>query len=93
MPKKKAAPKAAPAAPKKTKKMPGKSVANTPSMVEYKPSIYLENGQIPKGMEKAKVGSKVKLTVEATVISHTERESRHGGKTNEVSLEIQKVTK
>lgn len=90
MPKQKAAPKAAT---KKSKKMPGKSAASTPQMVEYKPSIYLENGQIPKGMEKAKVGSKVKLTVEATVMSRTERESRNGGKSNEVSLEIQKVTK
>ena len=93
MPKKKAAPKAAAATPKKTKKMPGKSVANALPTIEYKPSIYLENGQIPKGMEKAKVGSKVKLVVEATVVSRTERESKHSGKSNEVSLEIQKVTK
>lgn len=71
------------------KKVPGKSSMNAisePTM--YKPTLYLENKQIPSSV--GKVGQKVLLTVEAKVARMVERQDGKG-KTREVSLEIQKM--
>ncbi len=80
------------AKPKKAKKkMPGKSIASAmPIAAVYKPTLYLENGQISANMDKAKIGDKVNITIEAKVVSRAERESR-SGKNKEISLEVQKV--
>lgn len=71
------------------KKMPGKS-AGAPSVCcpTYKPSIYLDDKQIPAGLENAKVGSKVTMQVEVKVTSKSEHEGQSGTSRN-IALELQ----
>jgi hypothetical protein len=86
-----AAKKPAKGAGKNKKKMPGKSISSGLAKVPaYKPTLYLENGQIPASIDKKKVGDKASITVDVKVMSKTERENR-SGRTREVSLEVQAV--
>ena len=71
------------------KKIPGKSTVTTGNCPTYKPSIYLDNGQIPKNMI-SKVGSKVNLVVTGKIVSTSERADKQG-KTKSISIEIDKI--
>lgn len=72
-----------------TKKMTGKSLAkanvNVPA---YKPSIYLDDKQIPKSLANTKPGTKVTLQVTGQVVSRSERV----GGPSSVSIELSKIT-
>ncbi|OPX93994.1 MAG: hypothetical protein A4E53_00157 [Pelotomaculum sp. PtaB.Bin104] len=73
----------------KGKKMPGK--ANVLACVSvYKPTIYLDNKQIPKGIDSAQIGSKVQMVVTGKIISTSERQDRDG-KNRSISIEIDKI--
>ena len=57
-----------------------------------KPSVYFNNSQIPKHIDKANVGDKVKFVVEGRVVSKSERkDSFTGNKRKSASIEIDKV--
>ncbi len=60
---------------------------------EYKPSVYFDYGQIPKPIDKANVGDKVKFVVEGRVVSKSERKDVYTGssKKQSASIEIDKV--
>lgn len=59
---------------------------------EYKPSVYFDDSQIPKHIDKANVGDKVKFVVEGRVVSKSERkDSFTGSKRKSASIEIDKV--
>ena len=70
-------PPAKPEGKKSTKKLPGKSSVMTSPEV-YKPSIYLDDNQIPKELKGAKVGDTVKLEVTGKVIRKSESQDRDG---------------
>jgi|GEM_PF-3342881 len=74
----------------KTKKMPGKSDVARAKVPVYKPTIYLDDGQIPKDIQGAKVGSTVNFMVSGKVVSKTER-SDTSGTNNSVSIEVNKI--
>jgi hypothetical protein len=61
---------------KKPKKLPGKSNIMEPEV--HKPSIYLDDNQIPKELKGAKVGDTVKLEVtgkKGLSARHTEQQT------------------
>lgn len=59
---------------------------------EYKPSVYFDDSQIPKHIDKANVGDKVKFVVEGRVVSKSERKDVYTGvKRKSASIEIDKV--
>lgn len=59
------------------KNLPGKSVIAAIAQV-YKPSIYLDDGQIPKELKGAKVGDTVTLQVTGKVIRKSETADTSG---------------
>lgn len=69
-----------------SKKVPGRSSV-TEDMPLYKPSIYLDNGQIPKELKGAKVGDKVTLQVTGKIIRKTESADTNGV-SNTVGIEM-----
>lgn len=73
-----------------TKKIPGKTAASIGTPQSYKPTIYLDDKQIPKGISGAKVGSKVQMVVTGKIVSTSERQDK-GGKNRSVSIEIDKI--
>lgn len=56
----------------------------------YKPKIYLDDKQIPKEIDGAKVGSKVQMVVTGKIVSTSERQDRDG-KNRSVSIEIDNI--
>lgn len=74
----------------KGKKTPGKSNVLASELQAYKPTIYLDDKQIPAGMKNAKVGSSVNLVVTGKIISKSERSDRDGT-SNSVQIEIGKM--
>lgn len=75
----------------KPKKMPGKSVAKEKAMVEdYKPSIYLDDKQIPTALKNAKVGQNVTLTVSAKIVGKSQSED-NGGVSNSLRMELNQI--
>lgn len=58
--------------------------------VIYKPTIYLEDKQIPAGIENVKPGKKVKLEVEATITRKSESAGEKKN-TSEIVLEVQSI--
>lgn len=68
------------------KKVRGKSVKLIPESV-YKPSIYLDEKQVPAELKEAPVGKPVKLDVTAKLLSRTDC----AGGTSSVHLEIDSI--
>lgn len=74
---------------KGTKKTAGKSnVLASPEV--YKPTIYLDDGQIPAELKNSKVGKTVNLVVTGKIISKSER-SDTDGTSNSMSIEVGKI--
>lgn len=69
------------------KKMSGKSMAQNAEMPMHKPSMHLDTKQMPKAMQGAKPGDKVKFEVTAKVTHKTESLGGHGG----MSMELEKI--
>lgn len=77
------------ATPAKPKKMTGKS--NLAEKVpEYKPTIYLDDKQIPSALKGAKVGSSVNVVVTGKIIGKSERTDRDGT-SNSMQIEVAKI--
>ncbi len=74
---------------KKTKTITGKSAIER-KMPTYKPSIYLDDKQIPKDMDKIGVGKTIQMLVTGKIVSTTERQDK-GGKNHSMSIEIDKI--
>lgn len=70
------------------KKVPGKSSKTAASAPVYKPSIYLDNKQIPKELNSAKPGQTVTVTAKAKVT----RKSEGTGGERSVSVELDKIS-
>lgn len=71
-----------------------KTVSNSPVLAEpvFKPSLYMDDSQIPKHIGKAQVGDKVKIVVEGRVVSKSERNDAYTGRMRKsVSLDIDKM--
>ena len=66
-----------------TKKMRGKSIAAVEAPV-YKPTLYLENNQVPKELIQAKPGETVVLQVKGKIQSKREETGNHKAVTVEV---------
>lgn len=74
---------------KKTpKKMKGKSNAVDKTAPVYKPSIYLDDKQIPKALKDAKPGTTVQFMATGKVLSKSERL----GEGQSLSIELDKMT-
>ena len=73
---------------KKPKKLPGKSAVVAAEV--YKPSIYLDDGQIPKELKGAKVGDTVTLQVTGKVIRRSETADT-SGVSNSLGIEMGSV--
>jgi len=71
---------------KPAKKLPGKTNVIA-SSEDYKPSIYLDDGQIPKELKGAKVGDTVNLMVTGKVIRKSESQDT-GGISNSLAIEM-----
>ena len=76
------------AAKKSAKKLPGKSAVVAAEV--YKPSIYLDDGQIPKELKGAKVGDTVTLQVTGKVIRRSETADT-SGVSNSLGIEMGSV--
>lgn len=66
-----------------TKKMRGKSVVTVETPV-YKPTLYLENNQVPKELIQAKPGETVVFQVKGKIQSKREEAGNHKAVTVEV---------
>ena len=58
---------------------------------QYKPSVYIENKQIPKNIKQSKIGDTVTITMQAKIVSKTKRESVNNKVSDEMCLEIQRL--
>lgn len=77
------------ATPAKPKKMTGKSnIAE--KVAEYKPTIYLDDNQIPSALKGAKVGSSVNVVVTGKIIGKSERTDKDGT-SNSMQIEVAKI--
>ena len=74
---------------KTTKKMSGKSVL-AEKVPEYKPTIYLDDKQIPSALKGAKVGSSVNVVVTGKIIGKSERTDKDGT-SNSMQIEVGKM--
>jgi len=72
-----------------SKKLPGKSNVIAQAEV-YKPSIYLDDNQIPKELKGAKVGDTVKLEVTGKIVRRSETQEP-GKVSNSVSIEMENI--
>ena len=88
----KAKPTAKKAPPKKTTAKKIKGESNVPAkLAPYKPSIYLENGQIPASISRAKVGNVVDLKMKGKIVRRSESQDR-GGTITGLCIEVSEVT-
>ena len=72
----------------KAKKMTGKS--NAVDCPVYKPTIYLDDNQIPSALKGAKVGSSVNVVVTGKIIGKSERTDKDGT-SNSMQIEVGKM--
>jgi len=79
-----------PTAKAKPKKITGKSVTSIPKDQEYKPTIYLDDKQIPSTLKDAKVGSTVSFMVNAKVVGKSQRDDG-SGVSNSLQIEVNKI--
>jgi hypothetical protein len=68
-----------------TKRMKGKGTISKSPV--YKPTLYLDDGNIPTSIRKAKPGSRVSMTVEGKI----SRRSEEAGGTTRVDVEIGRI--
>lgn len=71
----------------KTKKIPGKTASTIEKIPIYKPTMYLDEKQIPKELAGIDVGKSVNLTVKAKLVRRTEESNGRSS----VSLELQSI--
>ena len=76
----------------KPKEIPGKSVTKNKAVEAevWKPSIYLDDKQIPSAFKDAKVGQSVTMTVTAKIVGKSQSES-DGGVSNSLRMEFDKI--
>lgn len=67
------------------KRMKGKGMVSKPAT--YKPTLYLDNGNIPASIKNTKPGSRVSMTVEGKIT----RRSEETGGTTRVDVEISRI--
>jgi len=75
---------------KSVKKMTGKSATADAKCPVYKPTIYLDDNQIPSALKGAKVGSSVNVVVTGKIIGKSERTDKDGT-SNSMQIEVGKI--
>ena len=74
----------------KAKKITGKSVTAEAKCPVYKPTIYLDDNQIPSALKGAKVGSSVNVVVAGKIIGKSERTDKDGT-SNSMQIEVGRI--
>lgn len=76
---------------KSSKKLKGKSISEAQAdPCEYKPTIHLDDKQIPSGLRGVKVGKEVDITVKGKIVYKSENQSMDSSKTN-MTIELSRI--